>query len=566
MMNAFQPYSKRLLPSVSPLLVFVAVVFFGWGCSKNEGTPNTPAVPEVMRVVQSSMDGTNGTDFFPNSRTPQLSLVFSDRLNRSTVQSAISFTSVLGANVTWEADFFRNDSGLIIRPSGSPLSPLSQFNIRLNKALRSTSGAVLDAERSYSLVTPIDSSRKFPLISDDSLMTLVQKQTFRYFWDFGHPVSGMARERNSSGDLVTSGGTGFGIMSMLVAVHRGFITRAQARTRITTIADFLKTKATRYKGAFAHWMNGNTGATIPFSANDNGADLVETSFLMMGLLTAREFFNDASSEETTLRQNITELYNAVEWDWFRRNGQNVLYWHWSPDKEWTMNLRIQGWNECLITYVLAAGSPTHSIPKEVYTNGWARNGDMRNGNTFYGVQLPLGSNGGGPLFLSHYSFLGINPEGLSDPYANYATQNRAHSLVNYNYCVNNPLQKRGYSSSCWGLTASDIPGGYTASSPTNDRGVIAPTAAIGSMPYTPQQSMEAMRFFYYTLGYKIWGEYGFIDAFSIHERWFASSTLAIDQGPQIIMIENHRSKLIWNLGMQIPEIRNGLTKLGFSFP
>jgi hypothetical protein len=256
----------------------------------------------------------------------------------------------------------------------------------------------------------------------------------------------------------------------------------------------------------------------------------------------------------------------VEWNWFRRNNENVLYWHWSPDKEWAISLRIQGWNECLVTYVLAAGSPTHSIPQATYTEGWTRSGGMRNGNTYYGVQLPLGPNLGGPLFFAHYSFLGINPKGLADNFTNYYDQNRAHSLVNFNYCSNNPQNKRGYSTHCWGLTASDIPGGYTASSPTNDRGVIAPTAAVASLPFSPVESMRAIRFFYYTLGHKLWKEYGFVDAFSIHDLWFASSFLAIDQGPQIVMIENHRSALLWNLFSASPEVKEGLKKLGFTAP
>ncbi len=472
----------------------------------------------------------------------------------------------MGGVVAYDVSFTRADSGITIQPKEGQLNDLTLYNIRLNKNLKSPDGAVLAAERTFTITTPLDTLPKFPAISDDSLMTMVQRQTFKYFWEFGHPVSGMARERNTSLETVTSGGTGFGIMAMVAAVNRGFITRPQAVERVDKIATFLTEKTTRYKGAFAHWMNGTTGNTIAFSANDNGADLVETSFLMMGLLTARQYFDGATTQEVALGQKITKLYNEVQWNWFRKNGENQLYWHWSPDKEWAISLRIRGWNECLITYILAAGSPTYAISDSVYKEGWANNGNMRNGNSYFGIQLPLGSAQGGPLFLSHYSFLGINPNSLTDVYANYQTQNRAHSLINYNYCVANPSGKRGYSNQCWGLTASDIPGGYTASSPTNDRGVIAPTAAIGSMPYTPVESMRAMRFFYNNMGNRLWKEYGFIDAFSIHERWFASSFLAIDQGPQIIMIENHRSGLLWNLGMQVPEVRNGLNKLGFSSP
>jgi hypothetical protein len=284
------------------------------------------------------------------------------------------------------------------------------------------------------------------------------------------------------------------------------------------------------------------------------------------LLTAREFFTGGSVAESNLRTDITTLFNAVEWNFFRKNNENVLYWHWSPDFSWEMNHKIQGWNECLITYVLAAASPTYSIPKMVYDSGWATNGGIRNNSIHYGLPLPLGPSLGGPLFFAHYSFLGINPNGLTDNYASYATQNKNHTLINYNYSKANPRGFFGYSDSVWGLTASDIPTGYTASSPTNDVGVISPTAALSSFPYTPLESMQALKFFYYVLGDKIFKEYGFVDAFSLHDLWFANSFLAIDQGPIIIMIENHRTRLVWNLFTGAPEIKAGMQKLGFSAP
>ncbi|SEM29225.1 hypothetical protein SAMN05216436_103120 [bacterium A37T11] len=418
-------------------------------------------------------------------------------------------------------------------------------------------------------VTPPDSSQndtdKFPRIPDEELLTLVQKQTFRYFWDFGHPISGMARERNTSGDVVTTGGTGFGLMAMVVGVERGFITQAEGVERLQKILNFLKT-ADRFKGAFPHWLNGNTGKVQPFSGKDNGADLVETAFLMEGLLTARQYFSSQGPTEVTLRGDITQLYNAVEWDWFRKNNGNVLYWHWSPNYNWDMNLPIQGWNEALVVYVLAAASPGHAIPKSVYDQGWAQNGALKNGQTYNGIVLPLGSPSGGPLFFEHYSFLGIDPRGLKDSYADYDIQTKAHSLINYNYAVANPKGYKGYGADCWGLTASDIPNGYTASSPTNDQGVIAPTAALASLPYTPEESMKALHFFYYKIGDKLWGKYGFTDAFSLTQAWFAESYLAIDQGPIIVMIENYRSQLLWNLFMSAPETKTGLKTLGFSGP
>lgn len=411
--------------------------------------------------------------------------------------------------------------------------------------------------------TAIDPTLKFPIITDDALLTLVQQQTFKYFWDFGHPVSGLARERNASLNTVTIGGSGFGIMTIPVAIQRNFITRSEGIARLNQIISFLET-ADRFHGVWPHWMDGNTGKVIPFGADDDGGDLVETSFMLQGLLTVRQFLNAGDAAENTLIQKINTLYQSVEFDWYTQGGQNVLYWHWSPRVGWKMNMPIRGYDEALIVYVLAASSPTHTIASSVYHLGWASNGGIKNGRTYYGTVLPLGFDYGGPLFFTHYSFLGLNPTTLSDTYANYWTQNVSHSTINHSYCVANPLNKVGYSDACWGLTASDNESGYSAHSPTNDLGVITPTAALSSFPYTPDASMKALKFFYYTVGDKLWGPYGFYDAFNPGKGWYASSYLAIDQGPIVVMIENYRTQLLWNLFMSAPEVQTGLTKLNFT--
>lgn len=417
----------------------------------------------------------------------------------------------------------------------------------------------------YNFATKLDTTPKFPVISDDSLLTLVQKKTFGYFWDYAHPVSGLARERTGSGETVTTGGSGFGLMGIPVAIERGFITRDEGFQRANKVVNFLLNTADKFHGAFPHWMNGSTGKVIPFGTQDDGADLVETAFMMQGLLTLQSYFKNGNADEKAMCNNIETLWRNVEWDWFQQNGQLQLYWHWSPDYLWAINMKITGWNEALIIYVLAASSPTHPITKAVYDNGWAQNGAIKNGKTFYGVTLPLGEDKGGPLFFAHYSFLGLNPTNLSDAYANYWQQNTAHARINYLYCVANPHGYYGYGPDCWGLTASDIRNSYSASSPTNDGGTIAPTAALSSFPYTPQESMQALHFFYYVLGDKLWGDYGFKDAFDLSINWFDTNYLAIDEGPIVPMIENYRTGLLWNLFMQNTDVQNGLTKLGFSY-
>lgn len=428
------------------------------------------------------------------------------------------------------------------------------------------------SQRKKNTAENISSAEKISIqknLSDSALLDLVQKQTFRYFWDFADPVSGMARERSNVTDygheVAAVGGTGFGVMATIVAAERKWVTRDTAAGRILRLVKFLL-KADKYHGVFPHWLNGETGKTIPFSSKDDGGDIVETSYLMEGLLCAREYFNRDDPKEKQIRQRITWMWNDVEYNWQTRGGISVLYWHWSPNNGWSMNAEIRGWNECLIAYVLAASSPQHSIERNVYDRGWAVNNYFKNGKTFYDYTLPLGYDYGGPLFFAHYSFLGLDPKGLKDRYADYWVQNQNHTLINHAYCVDNPQHYKGYGTDCWGLTACDTYNGYNAYSPTNDAGTIAPTAALSSFPYTPEYSMKALKHFYFDIGDKIWSEYGFVDAFNETKNWYAQSHLAIDQGPIIVMIENYRSGLLWKLFMNIPEVQNGLKKLGFESP
>jgi len=548
-------------------LSIIILTTVGLSCKKAPGAqPQPPAGP--FSVISLLINGGSATYNVPSK--PTIKIIFSAPVDQhSAAGNNITLVNAgTGAAITLTITAFLNsDSTLEVLPSAS-LQPLTRYTFSITTGLQSSQKASLSSGATRNFITAIDSTDKFPRITDSALLDLVESQTLKYFYDFGHPVSGMTRERSSSGDVVTTGGSGFGVMAILAGIQRNFISRQQGLARIQTIVNFLATKAQRYHGAFPHWMNGSTGATIPFSTQDDGADLVETAYLVQGLLTARQYFNSTTDvTEITVRDSINAIWQNVDWGWFRNSGQNKLYWHWSPGYNWSTNQAITGWNEAFITYVLAASAPLDSIPRSVYDNGWAGNGSIRNGNTYYGIQLPLGPDRGGPLFFAHYSFLGINPHDLSDAYANYWTQDTAHTRINYNYCIANPQGFNGYSALCWGLTASDDNiSGYSAHSPTNDLGVISPTAALSSLPYAPAESMAALHFFYYTLGDKLWGQYGFTDAFNLSNPWFDTDCLAIDQGPEIIMIENYRSGLLWNLFMSCPEIKKGLKNLGFSSP
>jgi len=403
-------------------------------------------------------------------------------------------------------------------------------------------------------------------LSDEALLEQVQRETFRYFWEGAHPQSALALDRcprQPGGVLapVAVGGSGFGALALLVACQRGWVSRAQVLARVSLMLDCLE-QAERYHGIYPHFMRGDTGATVAFTALDDGADLVETSFLFQGLLAVRAYFDATDSAEAQLRRRITRLWEEAQWSWHIQPGHKALTWHWSPVHGFALNHEIHGWNEALITYVLAAGSPRYAIGPEAYTEGWASGSAFLNGRSFEGIELPLGPDWGGPLFFAHFSFCGLDPRGLSDSYADYWRQNVHHTRINYAYCVRNPHGYRGYGPNCWGLSASDGPGGYAAHAPDDDRGVIAPAAALSSFAYAPQEALAALRHFYASLGERIFGRFGFVDGFSEQQDWYGDYFVAISQGPTVVMIENHRSGFPWRLFMRIPEVQAGLRKLG----
>ena len=414
-------------------------------------------------------------------------------------------------------------------------------------------------------------------LSDDELLDVVQKQTFQYFWDGAEPNSGAARERyhvdniypqNDKG-TVAIGATGFGIMSIISAIDRGYVKREEGINRLAKILNFLG-KADRFHGAWPHWLNGETGKVIPFGKKDNGGDLVETSFVAQGLVCVSEYFKEGSLKEKALAKTANDLWRGIDFDWYRNGGQSVLYWHWSPEYAWEMNFPVRGYNECLIMYVMAASSPTHTIPASVYHEGWARNGAIKTNFELYGHPFTLNyqgeKNNVGPLFWAHYSYLGLNPKGLKDRYADYWQNNVNQTLAVHDYCVENPKGFKGYGENSWGLTASYSVNGYAAHTINRDLGVISPTAAVSSIVYTPKESLKVIRHLYEDLGDKLWGKYGFYDAFSETDNWYPKRYLGIDQGPMVVMIENHRSGLLWNLFMKNADVQQGLKKLGFESP
>lgn len=420
-------------------------------------------------------------------------------------------------------------------------------------------------------------------MSDDELLTMLQEAAFQYYWDGAEPHSGMARE-NIPGDdrIVATGASGFGVGALVVGVDRHFITRAQGLERLNTIVTFLE-QAPRYHGAWSHYMNGVGGATMAvFGMLDDGADIVETSFMIQGLLTARQYFKGPERLERDLYERITRLWEAVEWDWYRKDAKNdFLYWHWSPQWGYQIHYPLMGFNETMIVYLLAIASPTHGVAAEIYYSGWANQSSQAqeyrqgwsgsadgshyaNGNTYFGTRLDVGVGTGGPLFFTQYSYLGFDPHSLHDRYtSSYFDNNRNMARINHAYCIANPKHRAGYGADAWGLTASDGPRGYAPTSPDDlgDTGTIALTGALASFPYTPEASMAAFKHYYRDLGAQLWDIYGPRDAYNPSVNWVSPIYMGLNQAPIVVMVENHRTGLLWKSFMENPEITEMLHKL-----
>jgi len=480
---------------------------------------------------------------------------------------------------------YRSADGKEFAPIGMQVRGVNRYTDFLGKTGAKFYYKVAASDRGYrESGLSEEASASTRAMSDDELLTMLQEECFRYYWEGAHPDSGTTLE-NIPGDdrIVATGASGFGIMALVVGVERGFITREEGAARLTKIVDFLE-KAPRYHGVWSHFMDGHTRESLPvFDMFDNAGDLVETAFLMEGLLAARQYFHGANEVEQGLYRRISGLWETVEWDWYRRSPQSdALYWHWSPDWAWHINHRLTGFNETMIVYLLAIASPTHGVPAELYSTGWAGQSkaaiDYRrgwsassagdhysNGKTYYGIKLDVGVGSGGPLFFAHYSYMGFDPH-VRDRFTDYFENNRNMARINLAYCTANPKHFQGYGANSWGLTASDGPTGYNPNAPdaTNDTGTMTPTGALGSFPYTPEASMAAFKHFYRDLGDRVWDVYGPRDAFDVTRNWYSAIYMGLNQAPITVMIENYRSGLIWKLFMSNPEIAPMLKRAGFT--
>jgi len=552
-----------------------------------------PLMPERIQAVvfsrQQNKESPENTiyiddiEFLPTASFPRISAIPSIQAAKGyAVHVDITWDTISDTNVHL-VKIYRSENGKEFKAVGVQqpfINRYADFTGETGKnytyKISFLNGRYEETELSY----PVTAATK--QMTDDELLTMAQEASLRYYFEGAEPNSGLAKE-NIPGrhNMIATGASGFGIMALIAGTERGLITREESVSRFVRIVNYLE-KAETFHGAFPHFMDGPTGKAEPFfGRRDNGADLVETSFLIQGLLVARQYFSGNNPFEQQIRNKITAIWEKVEWDWFRHySDSKFLYWHWSPDQGWVINHNLIGWNETMVTYLLAIASPTHPIPADMYYSGWAnqdmigqryrsawghtRDGSMYvNGNTYFGIKLDVGVSNGGPLFFTHYSYMGYDPHFITDKYTNYFTNNQNIAKINYQYCVENPKHFKGYGVNGWGLTASDGPYQYSADEPipSQDHGKLAPTGAISSFPYLPEESMKALKNYYFNYGKFLWGEYGFKDAFDLTNNWCSEIYMGLNQAPMTVMIENFRSGLIWKLFMQIPEIKNGLKNL-----
>ena len=404
-----------------------------------------------------------------------------------------------------------------------------------------------------------------PFANDDQFLEYVQQTTFDYFWYLANPDNGLVPDRSTTSSPCSIAAVGFGLTAIGIGIDHGWISRTQGVARVlTTLNTFLNgpqgtsTSGTiGYRGWFYHFLDMNTAVRSPSSELSS----IDTALLLAGILYVKQYFDGANPDETAIRTMADTIFSRVDWNWMAQ-GTNVVSMGWFPPGSFIANNWV-GYNEAMILYLLGLGAATNPLPASAWnrwTSGytWATN---------YGqAYVPFA-----PLFGHQYSHGWVDFRHVADAYMNshdstYFQNSRRATLAQRAYCIANPLNRVGYGSNVWGLTACDGPTGYAARGappPENDDGTIAPTAAGGSIAFAPEFSVPALRQFYTQYRLRIWTAYGFRDAFNLGAQWYAADELGIDQGPIVIMIENHRTQRVWRLFMRNEEIRRGLQRAGF---
>ncbi len=411
-------------------------------------------------------------------------------------------------------------------------------------------------------------ARPAQAITTEALLDTVQHAGVMYFWNEANPANGMVKDRDTGGSVSSIAATGFGLSALCIGVDHGWLDRAAVRSRVLTTLNTFWTgpQGTAvngmigYKGLYYHWLDMNT-ATRTWDAE---LSTIDTALLMAGIIDARHYFTGSDPEEVQIRALADSIYLRCNWE-FMRNFSNGIKMGWKPGGggfggfgPWV------GYNEAMILYILALGSPTHPIPASQWTT-WTSTYSWQTRYGYTNINFP-------PLFGHQYSHCWVDFRGLQDVFTfskgiTYFENSRRATLAQRAYCIANPSNWVAYSDSLWGLTASDDPFGYAAHGappPWSENGTITPTAGISSLPFAPEVVVPLMHNLWDNWRGTLWGPYGFTDAFNPTQSWVGQDVLGIDQGPIVMMIENYRNEAVWRRISQNEWIANGLTRAGFT--
>ncbi|MDZ4803716.1 MAG: glucoamylase family protein [Candidatus Eisenbacteria bacterium] len=409
-------------------------------------------------------------------------------------------------------------------------------------------------------------------LTTPALLDTIQHTAFNYFWIEANPANGLIKDRSTTGSPASIAAVGFGLSAICIGIDHGWVSRVDGRQRVLTTLNTFWTGPQGsgvngfmgYKGLFYHFLDMSVGVRTW----DSELSSIDTALLLAGAIDAKQYFNTADALDIQVRALVDSIYRRVDWEFMRASGVGIRM-GWKPVTGFNGFGTWTGYNEAMIMYLLGLGSPTKppnpNNPGFMWSS-WTAGYDWL---TYYGytyIHFP-------PLFGHQYSHCWIDYRYIQDNYTRnkgitYFENSRRATLAQWQYCIANPGGFTGYGPTLWGLTAGDGPNGYAARGAPpaeNDNGTIAPTAAISSLPFTPDEVIPTMHNFFdnYPL---LWGPYGFKDGFNLTSNpdWYGPDVIGIDQGPIIIMIENYLNQKVWLRFMQNVDVQRGLTRAGFT--
>jgi hypothetical protein len=419
----------------------------------------------------------------------------------------------------------------------------------------------------------------------EPFLTDLEQRTFRFFWETANPKNGLVPDRYPTPSYASIAAVGFGLTAYPIGVERDYVSRTDAQRRVLATLRYFAGAANEH-GFYYHFIDMQNGSR----AGDSEVSTVDTALLLAGVLFCEGYFNTQDPRDVEIRKLADEIYRRVDWTWAQVRPPAVAL-AWTPEGGFS-GTDWRGYNEAMLVYLLALGSPTHPIDPQAWTT-WTSTYDQHWGTLYDQTYLSFG-----PLFGHQYTHVWVDFRGIRDAYMrahdlDYFENSRRATYTQRRYAIANPKHWQGYGKNVWGMSASDGPGRapfVSQSSPfltyaargvglagIVDDGTIAPTAAISSLPFAPEIVLPATLEMYHRFGSSIYSSYGFLDAFNASVRnpadaqlvagragWVDPDYIGIDEGPILAMIENYRSDLVWRVMRSDPYLQQGLERAGFS--